>query len=92
MNKRKFGNKFENKVQKQINSGALWFSKGDLSTEEYLIECKTTGKGSYSISKKLLEKLWNEALESSKLPLLVIGIQDNNTLWKLKVEINKENI
>ncbi len=92
MNTRKFGDKFENKVQKQINSGTFWHSKGDLSTEEYLIECKMTNKGSYSISKKLLEKIWNDALESNKLPLLVIGIQDNNTLWKLKVEINKENI
>jgi len=92
MNTRKQGDKFENRVQKQINSGSFWHQKGDLSTDSYLIECKTTEKSSYSINKKLLEKTWQDALESNKLPLLVIGIQDNNTLWKLTVEINKETI
>ena len=38
------GRKFEDKVRKTINSGATWFDKGDLSTDEYLIECKFTEK------------------------------------------------
>lgn len=75
---KKKGQDFEKKVQKAINSGALWFSKGDLSTDNYVIECKYTDKLSYRITQKTLEKLWNDAFDSGKLPYFVIGISRND--------------
>ena len=87
---KKIGNKFEEKVQKCINSGALWFDKGDLKTEDFLIECKVTEKKGYRITTKVLEKLWNEALDRNKLPALIIGIKDENSKWILNVQVQKE--
>jgi len=88
--KRNKGRKFEDKVAKTLNSGALWFDKGDLKTSDYIIEVKYTEKKSYRITTKLLKKLWDDALEANKLPLLTIGIQDGKDLWMLKVNIEKE--
>ena len=88
-NKRK-GMDHERVVEKCIASGSLWFDKGDLKTDELVIECKFTEKKGYRITTKILEKLWNEALDSNKLPLLVIGIQEEDgSRWDLKVEINR---
>jgi len=86
------GQKFESLVQKTINSGQLWFSKGDLSTDEHLIECKMTDQKGYRITTKTLKKLWDEALTANKLPALVIGITDEENpdmVWLLKVQINR---
>ena len=90
MKSKKIGQKFESKVQKAINSGALWFNKGDLRTDNYLIEAKYTEQKGYRISTKTLEKLWTEALEANKFPLLIIGLKDKKAEWILKVEVNKE--
>lgn len=87
---KKIGQEFERKVQKTINSGQLWWSKGDLTTENHIIECKFTEKKGYRITTKLLQKLWDEALDANKLPLLVIGIKDKDCKWMMKVEINRE--
>lgn len=76
-NKQNKGLKFENKVQKTIRSGGLWFQKQDLHMEDFCIEVKFTDKKSFRISNKILEKLWNEALEINKEPLLTIGIRRN---------------
>ena len=84
------GQDFENKCQKTINSGALWFNKGDLKTEDYVIDCKYTDKKGFRISTKILEKIWNEALDANKLPMLIIGIKDENINWTIKCEIQKE--
>ena len=91
-NKKK-GNDFENKVSKTINSGSLWFDKGDLKVGDYLIECKMTDQKGYRITTKLLKKLWDESLTANKLPALIIGIRDEeNTdmVWLLQVQINKK--
>ena len=87
------GQKFESLVQKTINSGQLWFDKGDLKTDNYLIECKITDQKGYRISNKMLKKLWDEALTANKLPALVIGITDKENpdmIWLLKVQINRK--
>jgi len=85
------GQDFEKKVQKTLNSGALPFDKGDLKTKDYVIECKCTEKKSYRISTKLLQKLWNEAYDANKLPLLIIGIQgEEGEKWMLHVKVEKE--
>jgi hypothetical protein len=79
------GNKFEDKVRKSINSGALWFDKGDLSSNDHLIDCKYTDKGSYRITTATLQKIWNESFDANKLPALIIGIKD----WILTVKITR---
>jgi len=87
------GQKFEDLVQKTLNSGSLWFDKGDLRTQDYLIECKYTDKKGFRISNKILKKLWDEALERNKLPALVIGITDEENpdmVWLLQVQINRK--
>jgi len=88
-NKKK-GQKWEQKCQRTINSGQLYFSKGDLQTKNYVIECKYTEKKGYRISTKMIKKIWDEALDANKLPAIVIGIKDENCVWKLKVSIEKE--
>lgn len=87
--KKNKGRKFEDQCQKTINSGAF-FDKGDLKTEDYVIECKYTEKKGFRISTKILEKIWGEALDANKLPLLIVGIKDGTTQWNLKIELNKE--
>ena len=87
------GQKFESDVQKTLNSGSLWFSKGDLQTQDYLIECKFTTKKGFRITTKILEKIFNEAFEQNKLPALVIGIQDDETpdmIWQLQIKIERK--
>ena len=51
-------------------SGGLWFAKGDVRTDKYLIENKATAKESFSVSVPLWEKIEKEALLSHRLPLL----------------------
>jgi hypothetical protein len=88
------GTDFENKVKNTLNSGALWFDKGDLKTKDHVIECKFTEKSGYRITIKLLDKLWKDALEANKLPALIIGIKDNKgtvpILWTIKAQIERE--
>jgi len=87
--KKNKGRKFEKECQQTINSGAF-FDKGDLKTEDYVIECKFTEKKGFRISTKILEKIWGEALDANKLPLLIIGIKDGTVQYRLTVQINKE--
>ncbi len=85
------GQKFEDRCRKTINSGAYEFDKGDLKTEDYVIECKYTDKKGFRISTKILEKLWNEALDAGKLPLLIVGIKDENgNVFTATCNIKKE--
>ena len=71
---RYFSSKQEKAVAKTIggrkvaNSGATMFSKGDVSTENILIECKTKTKPSDSITVKRewIEKNEEEAFEMGK--------------------------
>lgn len=64
----------ENKVAKAVggkrtaNSGATTFSKGDVRTEQWLIECKTCEKEqkSFSIKREWLEKNRDEAFAMNK--------------------------
>jgi len=89
-NSKKKGLDFEKKIERTINSGALNFDKGDLKSDKYLIECKWTSKRGFRITTKLLKKIWNEALDSGKLPRLIVGIKNIEEEWILDISINKE--
>lgn len=84
------GQKAEKRIALTINSGALWFDKGDLKTEDCLIDSKMTDKKSFSITCKMLEKLHDEALDRNRFPVLVVTIERPECRWLLKVEVNKE--
>ena len=68
-------------------SGRIWSDPGDVKTQNWLIESKYTSKKSYSISRKIWEKLDGQALLSFRMPLLSIQIQDDIEV----VVMNKED-
>jgi len=67
-NSKKKGQWFEEKVQKCLNSGQLWFDKADLKMGDFLIESKFTDDKSFRITEEIINKIWNDALDSNKLP------------------------
>jgi hypothetical protein len=90
MDKRKAADRQEKRITKSLNelglqarkqmaSGSMWFAKSDVVSSIFQVEAKTKMKPSKVMSVKLewLEKIKMEALESSKLPLLVISFGDN---------------
>lgn len=90
-NKQK-GLEAEKRVQRCINSGALWFDKGDLKNDEILIDVKQTNKKGFRITKEMLEKIWEEALDSHKFPKMVIVMDnDDGSHWYLAMNVFKEN-
>lgn len=58
-------------------SGALWSMKGDVRTNKFLIECKTTEKSYYTLTAKVWEKIALEALKDHmRTPLMSIDLED----------------
>lgn len=60
-------------------SGGLWFAKGDVKTEQFLIDSKTSTKGSFSIPEKMWKKIAREALLSRRIPMLSVKYGVDNT-------------
>lgn len=58
-----------------IGSGALWFDKGDIKTEKFLIEDKFTDSDSYSIKLSILNTIEKQASKVHKVPLLRFGFE-----------------
>jgi len=59
-------------------SGGAWSFPGDVKTEEFLIDSKTTEKKSYSITADVWRKLYSQALTSQRLPLLSIQLLNDD--------------
>lgn len=57
-------------------SGAFWSRKGDVRSDDLLIEHKWTGKKSFTLKAEVLEKIVTEALLDGRTP--VLGISLNN--------------
>lgn len=55
-------------------SGSGWIRKADVRTFDYLIECKTTTKLSYSVKKADWLKLAAQAIIDDRIPLMEIDI------------------
>lgn len=64
--------------QRVIASGAFWNRKGDVRTDDVLLEHKWTGKKSFTLKSEVLEKIVNEAILDSRTPVLGISLNDNN--------------
>lgn len=60
-------------------SGNQWHSKGDVKTSDFLIECKTTTKLSYSLKAATWQKIRNEAVLEELYPLMEIEFFGNAT-------------
>lgn len=59
-------------------SGGMWSFPGDVKTDMFLIDSKTTDKKSYSITANVWRKLYSEALKSQRLPLLSVQLVKDN--------------
>ena len=64
--------------QRNVASGAFWFRKGDVRSQDLLIEHKWTGKKSFTIKSDVLEKITTEALLDSRTPVLGISLNEVN--------------
>jgi len=59
-------------------SGAFWSRKGDVRTDDLLIEHKWTGKKSVTIKSEVLEKITKEAILDSRTPVLGLHLDGEN--------------
>ena len=65
--------KHEKRVTRQLNSGSLWYHKGDLKNEDCLFELKK-GKKQVSVTGEMMEKIFKEATSVGKSPILLVEI------------------
>ena len=66
------------------NSGATPFAKGDLVTEDCVIEHKMTSKASFKLDKLVLEKVYKEAMKHGKEPMLIVDFGDIMLIGKIQ--------
>lgn len=59
-------------------SGALWHRKGDVRSEDLLIEHKWTGKKSFSLKSDILKKITREAILDGRMPVLGVHLDGEN--------------
>lgn len=84
MDERKASSKLQEKrVANEIGgrttpaSGALWGSKADVKSEQFLVECKTTKNSYYSLNVKTWEKIKKEAIsEGLRIPVMCIDLNN----------------
>lgn len=60
-------------------SGGFWFFPGDVKSDDFLIDSKTTDKKSFSITANMWEKIEGEALKSRRIPILSILLTNEGT-------------
>lgn len=53
-------------------SGNGWVRKGDVRTDNLMIELKTTTKSSYPLSSRELRELWDQAVLDGRMPVFEI--------------------
>ena len=76
--------KHENRLAKVVGgsrtaaSGAFWSRKGDVRSEDLLIEHKWTGKLSFTVKAAVLEKIVREAIMDSRMPVLGVSLNNEN--------------
>jgi hypothetical protein len=76
--------KHEARLAKIINgkrnaiSGAFWNRKGDVRSQDLLIEHKWTGKVSFTVKAAVLEKIVKEAILDGRMPVLGFSLNNEN--------------
>jgi hypothetical protein len=68
-------------------SGALWARKGDVRSDDLLIEHKYTGKKTYTIKAIDLEKNVTNAILESRMPVFGISLNDKNYVILLEDDL-----
>ena len=72
--------KHENRIAKRVGgkrtaaSGAYWSRKGDVRSDDLLIEHKYTGKKQTTIKSDVLKKIMREAILDGRIPVLGIHL------------------
>jgi hypothetical protein len=64
--------------KRNAGSGAFWSRKGDVRSDDLLIEHKWTGKASFTVKATVLEKIVKEAILECRMPVLGFSLNDNN--------------
>jgi hypothetical protein len=76
--------KHEDRLAKKVNgsrtaaSGAFWSRKGDVRSDDLLIEHKYTGKKQTTIKSDVLKKITGEAIMDGRMPVLGIHLDGEN--------------
>ena len=70
-------------------SGNRWYNPGDSRSEHYLCESKFTEGKSYSLNYNKLQKIYNEALLTYKIPLFMVQIKDIEVVIMMKNDWQK---
>lgn len=76
--------KHEKRLAKKIGgsvnarSGGFWSRKGDVRSDDLLIEHKYTGKKSFSVKADVLEKITREAILEGRMPVLGVHLNGEN--------------
>lgn len=64
--------------------------KREVNTRDYVTQQRYTEKKSIMITTMALDKIYNESKKAQKKPMLILQIKQNNALWKLYIDIIKE--
>jgi hypothetical protein len=59
-------------------SGAFWSRKGDVRTDDLLVEHKYTAKKSISLTSTVLKKIIHEAVFDGRMPVLAFHLDGQN--------------
>lgn len=58
----------------QPGSGCSWKAKGDVKTDQFLVEAKITESASYRLTIETWKKISKEALAAGKIPMMRIDL------------------
>lgn len=89
----KHSRKHENRLSKVIGgsrtaaSGAFWSRKGDVRSEELLVEHKWTGKKSKTIQSTELKKITTEAILDGRVPVFGLHLDGENYVILLETDL-----
>lgn len=76
--------KHEKRLEKKLGgsrtaaSGAFWSRKGDVRTQDLLIEHKWTGKKQFTVKSDVLKKIMREAILEGRTPVLGFHLDGEN--------------
>lgn len=61
-------------------SGSIWCYKGDVRTDKYLVECKTTKKPYYILCYKTWSKIEHEAISDGlRIPVIRVDLKEGSS-------------
>ena len=61
-----------------LRSGGLWFAPGDVKTDQFLFDQKTSKHNRFSVTQEMWHKIYKEALVSQRIPALSVEFGDKN--------------